>query len=171
MSDEKVIIVDESNRIIGDATRAEMRRKGLYHRAVYLFIANEHHQLYVQERTVQKDIYPGYFDPASGGVVAKGESYEEAAYRELQEEMGITGITLTPRFCFYFQENQDRDRHCRVWGQVYTGQYNGDIVLQEEEVADVVMETPEQVLKNSTGRMYTPDSITALKRLVNELKL
>ena len=32
---------------------------------------------------------------AAGGVV-KGESYEEAAYKELEEEIGLTGVDLVP---------------------------------------------------------------------------
>ena len=32
-----------------------------------------------------------------------GETYEENAYRELEEEMGIKGVPLTHLFTFYYE--------------------------------------------------------------------
>ncbi|WP_422134164.1 NUDIX hydrolase YfcD [Endozoicomonas sp. ALD040] len=159
---EKVIIVDESNQVLGALPRSQMREKKLCHRATYVFVFNSKGQLYVQERTLSKDIYPGYFEPATGGVVAEGESYDVAAVRELAEELGIEDTPLEPLFHFYFQ-NDD----CKVWGRVYSCQYEGELRLQEEEVARVIMESPEEIRSNRFNRTYTPDSLVALERLMN----
>ncbi|WOG29945.1 NUDIX hydrolase YfcD [Endozoicomonas sp. 8E] len=159
---EKVIIVDESNRVLGALPRSQMREEKLCHRATYVFVFNSKGQLYVQERTLSKDIYPGYFEPATGGVVAEGESYDVAAVRELAEELGIENTPLESLFYFYFH-NDD----CSVWGRVYSCQYEGELRLQEEEVAGVIMESPEDILSNRFNRRYTPDSLVALERLMN----
>jgi isopentenyldiphosphate isomerase len=158
---ENVIVVDQSNYVLGAVPRRQMRSEKLCHRATYVFVFNQHGQLYVQERTLSKDIYPGYFEPATGGVVAEGESYDLAASRELAEELGVEGVELTPQFHFYFH-NDD----CKVWGRVYSCHYDGELTLQEEEVASVVLESPEDILANRYDRRYTPDSLVALERLM-----
>ena len=159
-ADERVVIVDEENDVIGSAARGEMRIKGLCHRAVFVFVFNSSGELLIQERTLGKDVWPGFFDLAAGGVVAEGEEYDEAAARELQEEMGIAGVELESRFHFYFQ-----DEECRLWGKAYTCLWDGKIVPQPEEVANIIRDRPEHVLANSDFRPYTPDSLLALKKL------
>ena len=158
---ERVVVVDEHNHITGTVSRQQMRNETLCHRATYVFVFDSEGRVYVQERTMNKDLYPGFFDPATGGVVAEGEEYDEAAYRELEEELGISGVPLTAHCHFYFH-NDD----CRVWGKVYSCQYDGELILQKDEVAAVVREKPEHILSNRFHRSYTPDSLTALERLM-----
>src|SRR5499427_10823319 len=110
-ADEIVVIVDEDNNIVGAAPRREMRAKRLPHRSTYILVFNSQGELYVQKRTMTKDVFPGYYDPATGGVVLAGESYEQSAIRELEEEMGIRQVPLTWLFDFYFA-----DQRTRVWG-------------------------------------------------------
>lgn len=43
--------------------------------------------------------FPGYYDVMVGGAVDVGESYEEAAARELSEELGVR---VPVRFMFKF---------------------------------------------------------------------
>lgn len=162
---ERVLVVDDHNHVLGAVPRTQMRVESLCHRATYTFVFNPQGQLYVQERTLSKDIYPGYFDPATGGVVAEGESYDQAAARELAEELGIVDTPITPHFHFFF-----RNEGCQVWGRVYSCCYDGPLILQREEVANVIMETPDDVLNNRHHRSYTPDSLVALERLVHCLK-
>ena len=96
--DEIVQIVDEDNTEIAAVARRIMREQHLIHRACYILVFNQAEDLFVQKRTMTKDVYPGYYDVAAGGVALAGESYEESAERELAEELGIEGMELT--FCF-----------------------------------------------------------------------
>jgi isopentenyl-diphosphate delta-isomerase type 1 len=84
-------IVDEDDNVIGLATRAEIHGKGLIHRAVHIFVFNSAGEIYVQRRSATKDKFPGVLDSSAAGHVDPGESYEWAAVRELQEELGLTG--------------------------------------------------------------------------------
>ena len=165
MDVEQVLIVDDHNHVLGSAPRPRVREEGLCHRATYVFVFNAKGQLHVQERSIGKDIYPGFFDPATGGVVTEGESYDQAVVRELEEELGVSNTPVIPHFHFFFH-NED----CQVWGRVYSCRYDGPLILQEEEVASVVFETPEEILANRHHRNYTPDSLAALERLVHCLK-
>ena len=158
-ADELVAIVDKDNQVTGSATRCEMRAKGLTHRASYIAIFNSAGEVYVQRRTMTKDVYPGLFDPVAGGVVQAGESYEESAVRELFEEMGIQGVPLEPQFDFYFEDGAGK-----VWGRLFRCQYDGPTVPQPEEVAEVVMFTPVAILADPAK--FTPDGYYAIARLL-----
>jgi 8-oxo-dGTP pyrophosphatase MutT (NUDIX family) len=159
-AEEMVAIVDaETNRVTGAASRAEMRRLGLPHRATYIFVFDAAGNLYVQHRTMTKDVYPGYWDLCAGGVVLAGESYEESAARELEEEMGIAGVELEPWFDFYFE-----DQGTRAWGRAFGCRYDGELTLQVEEVQSVERLSPSDVLSGVVNREFTPDSLLALRR-------
>ena len=80
---EKVKIVDEDNKLVGHATRQEMRENLLWHRASYVYIVTTSGKLLVQKRTLKKDYCPGYFDLATGGVVGEGEDDDLSAVREV----------------------------------------------------------------------------------------
>ena len=82
-------IVDSDDRVIGTATRAEIHRKRLMHRAVHIFVFNSAGEIYVQRRSASKDRHALKLDSSAAGHVDPGESYEETASRELQEELGI----------------------------------------------------------------------------------
>jgi isopentenyldiphosphate isomerase len=45
--------------------------------------------VYLQKRSIRKDIQPGNWDTAVGGHVSYGESILEAVYREAAEELGL----------------------------------------------------------------------------------
>ena len=111
---EIVQIVDRNNKIIDAVPRSVMRRDRLIHRASYILVFNRNNELFIQKRTMSKDVYPGYWDIAAGGVVLANESYLQSANRELHEELGVTDIPLYPLFDNYHEDNSNR-----VWGRVY----------------------------------------------------
>jgi len=84
-------VVDEDDRVTGQATRAEVHAKGLLHRAVHVFVMNRRGDLLMQRRSMLKDAHPGVWDSSVSGHLDSGETYPVAAIRELEEEMGITG--------------------------------------------------------------------------------
>jgi isopentenyldiphosphate isomerase len=158
-ADEIVVIVDEHNNVVGAAPRWERRAKRWPHRSTYILVFNSQGELYVQKRTMTKDVFPGYYDPAAGGVVLAGESYEEGARRELAEEMGIRDVPLTHLFTFYFA-----DERTVVWGGVYTCVYDGEVVLQPEEVESGEFVPPEEILRRAQTALFTPDGLYVLRR-------
>lgn len=164
-ADEIVTIVDEHNTVVGAAPRREMRAKNLPHRSTYILVFNARGELYVQKRTPSKDVFPGYHDPATGGVILAGESYEQGAVRELAEEMGIGNVALTWLFDFYFA-----DERTRVWGGTFSCVYDGPLVLQEEEVESVTLMTPEEILRRAETELFTPDGLYVVRRYLEHRK-
>lgn len=157
--EELVIIVDEENNEIGVVRRREMRAGRLRHRATYVLVFNSRGELYVQKRTLSKDVYPGYYDAAAGGVVLGGETYEEGAARELAEELGIKGKDLKPLFVFYYE-----DEDIRVWGTAFCCIHDGELVLQEEEVESGFFARVDEVMRMAESEPFTPDCLYVLRR-------
>ena len=160
-ADEMVVIVDERNQVVGAAPRREMRARRLPHRSTYVLVFNSRGELYVQKRTLTKDVFPGYFDVAAGGVVLAGETYEQGAERELEEEMGIRGVPLTRLFDFSFE-----DEHTRLWGCAFSCTYGGTVVLQEEVESGAFVPVS-HILRRSETEPFTPDGMYVLRRYLN----
>eukprot|EP00752_Nemacystus_decipiens_P003864 g3555.t1 len=182
-ADERIAIVDESNNeVVGSARRAEMRRDNLPHRATYVFIqapggdSDVNPDLWVQKRTMIKDYCPGLLDPSTGGVVGHGESYEDNARRELEEEMGVKAAPKGERagggraegelrHCFSFHYKDDRTN---VWGDAWDCVWGGEIVPQPEEVQSVHRYSLSELIagKDKAGEELesTPDGVVALEK-------
>lgn len=91
--DELFDVVDAQDQVLRQATRKEVHDTGLMHRAVHILVFNKHHDCFLQKRSMLKDRHPGVWDSSAAGHLDAGESYEEAARRELQEELGIPADT------------------------------------------------------------------------------
>lgn len=159
-AEEIVIIVDEQNQPIGAVTRKIMRQQRLIHRATYILVFNSAGELFIQKRSRHKDIYPGYWDLAAGGVVLDGEEYDQSARRELREELGISGVKLRPLFDQYYEDGDNR-----VWGRIYACTSNGPFTLQEEEIDEGRFIALTEIATLSESEPVTPDGLLLLERL------
>jgi len=164
-ADELVTIVDKENAQVGVVPRREMRSGRLRHRATYILVFNAKGELFVQRRTQTKDVFPGYYEIAAGGVVLAGESYEEGAVRELEEELGIRETPLTSLFDFYYE-----DEYIRLWGRAFYCEYDGELVLQEEEVESGEFMRVDEVFPLATTEQFTPDCLYVLQRYLDTRK-
>lgn len=82
-------VVNERDEVVGQATRGEVHARGLWHRAVHVFVFDRHGRLFLQKRSLAKDKSPGLWDASCSGHVDAGELYDTAAQRELREELGL----------------------------------------------------------------------------------
>ena len=98
---EQIAWVDEQDNLLGALVRSDLRERGLIGRGTYIMLFNSAGELCVHRRTLSKAIYPGYWDVAAGGMVQADESYAESAARELEEELGVSGVELTYMPCLH----------------------------------------------------------------------
>ena len=166
-ADELVQIVDRDNRPIGAEPRRVMRARGLIHRASYILVFNSEGKLYIQKRTMTKDIYPGYWDVAAGGVMLAGETDRLSAERELAEELGVSAADGLEFLCHHYYEAGDN----KVWGAVFCCRHDGPFTHQVEEVAYGEFASLEEIRYRSTTEPFTPDGIEIIERLVEEGKI
>jgi isopentenyldiphosphate isomerase len=76
-----------------------MRASGVMHRAVHILVFDESGRLFLQKRSLHKDLNPGLWDTSAADHVDAHEDYASGAARELREELGIEhGRPMTPLF-------------------------------------------------------------------------
>ena len=91
-------VVDERDKVIGQAPRQEVHARDLRHRAVHVLIHDARGRVFLQLRSPLKDSFPNCWDCSCTGHLDAGESYQAAARRELGEELGWHDATLPLRF-------------------------------------------------------------------------
>lgn len=88
--EEILDVVDEEDRVIGQATREEVHRnKKLIHRSIGVAVSNDKGELFLQQRSATKDTDPNKWTISCSGHVGAGDDYLATVYRELEEELGI----------------------------------------------------------------------------------
>jgi isopentenyldiphosphate isomerase len=128
--DEVVDVVDEHDRVVGQATRREVRGRNLLHRAVAVLCRRTGGEIFVHRRADGKDVFPGHYDMFVAGMVGAGETYEAAAARELAEELGVDGTALVPAFQERYEGPEERS-----WSVVYEVRWDGEVRIDPVEVA------------------------------------
>lgn len=96
--DELFDVVDAEDVVLHQATRAEVHRHSLRHRAVHVLVFNGAGQVFLQKRSRWKDSAPGCWDSSCSGHLDAGEAYDAAAQRELGEEIGVSVEAPPPRW-------------------------------------------------------------------------
>jgi isopentenyldiphosphate isomerase len=89
MAKEIIDIFDEQGNKTGKASKKEAHLKGLWHRAAHIWIYNSKGEILLQKRGDNVAYWPGRWDISAAGHVALGEEPDDAALRELGEEIGI----------------------------------------------------------------------------------
>ena len=132
----KVVVVDKNDEQIGAVDKTEAIEKGMIRRISRVFMFNDKGEVFLQRRSENKDTFPGAWDESAGGHVDEGESYEEAARRELREELGVRPGGLEKVAKFYIEE-MDRGRILRQFSVGFEAKYSGEIInLQKDEISD-----------------------------------
>jgi 8-oxo-dGTP pyrophosphatase MutT (NUDIX family) len=157
--DEILDVVDERDRVVGRATRREVRRLRLLHRFSSVLCRDPSGRVYVHRRTDDKDVYPGMYDMFAGGVLAAGETYLEAARRELAEELGVVGPE--PRFLFKHrylgQENPS-------WSALFEVTWDGPVHPQASEIAWGGFLTLGELQARLDDWTFVPDGLEVYRR-------
>lgn len=156
---ELVDVVDDQDRVVAVVPRRRMRAERLRHRAVFIMVTSGEGRLLVHRRSDAKDLWPGWWDVAVGGVVASGETYDEAARRELAEEVGIAdpALAVTP-----LGGGAYTDDDVALIGRCYAAVWDGPLHFADGEVTEarLVTCTEYELLRREVP--FLPDSLALL---------
>ena len=106
---EKVILVDSSDREVGTMEKMDAHRfGGTLHRAFSIFIFNSQGEMLLQQRAISKYHSGGLFTNTCCSHPRPNEDILSAANRRLQEEMGMNR-GLKEIFSFEYRADLDHD--------------------------------------------------------------
>jgi isopentenyldiphosphate isomerase len=135
-------VVNDRDEVIGRELRRDVHARGLWHRAIHVLVFDRAGRVFLQKRSLRKDLSPGLWDSSCSGHLDSGEDYDAAAVRELAEEIGVV---VAPPPARWFRLGACVETGWEfVW--VYRLRHEGPFVLHPEEI--------------ETGGWFAPDEVT-----------
>lgn len=160
-AEELLDVVDAEDRVVDRAPRGEVMARRLRHRCASIRVRDPRGRLFVHRRTPAKLVFPSMYDVVVGGVVGAGESYDAAALREAEEELGVRGLPApTPRLTFLF-ESPDHQWFVRA----YEVECALPVRPQPEEIAWWDWLPEEEVERRLPDWDVVPDGLECHRRL------
>lgn len=168
---ELIDIVDKNGNFTGEVLEKEIAPdRNLLHSEIACFIINSNNEILLQKRSMNKRFNPGKWGLCAGHVDS-GESLEEAAIREIKEEIGLD-VSVNDLCTFTEREINIREKnsHISYFYYVNTDKKVEEFVIQEEELSEVkwfnVDYLIELILNGDTSTVFTKDRL----RLLNDIK-
>jgi len=155
-AEELVDVIDEAGNTVGVVTRRQMRQQRLPHRCTYVLVFNAAGELFIHLRTATKDVYPSRWDVCIGGVLAAGETFDQGARREIQEELGIDAVAQ-PLFPILYADDATF-----AHGMAYRLVHEGPFRLQVEEIVRGEFVPVAEVLERIGRDPFCPDGVKVL---------
>ena len=146
--------VDSTGAVLGLVTRREMREKSLCHRSVFVAVVSSDGDVLVHRRANTKDVWPGCWDVAVGGVCAPGEEWQRAAVRELSEELGIESALVEPLGTGAYVDDE-----VQLVAAVFVARCDGPFRFADGEITEAHWVRPGDLDEWLSAKKFLPDSI------------
>ena len=163
-------VIDDNNKVIGKASRDECHKKGLLHRGIYIIVVNSEGKILMQKRSMKKDLHPGLWTTSVSGHVDSGEHYEQAAKREMMEEIGITA-KLSEILKFSFKDTSTKNRCDHEINKIFLTKNNGPFEPNKDEVDKLEFFSAQKILEMIETGYLTPQASEVMKRLIKSPEL
>lgn len=150
---EQLTVVNEKNEVEGYSTKEDILRRGLNYRCIQVFIFNGKDELLICRRPDSKKKFAGQFAASAMGYVRKEEDYEQAAKREMMQELGVNKILK--RTCSFVLE----DKESKVFQEIWRGAMTDEIEPDKTEIAEyryVSLENLEQAMQVNPENFAKP---------------
>lgn len=135
--EEQVVLVDEQCNELGLMPKLEAHEKGILHKAISIIIFNSKGEMLVTQRAFTKYHWAGIWSNTCCSHPREGESFNDAAHRRLQEELGFE-TPLTEAFHFIYKATDEATGLIEhEYDTVYTGNFNDAFQFNKEEINDV----------------------------------
>ena len=162
-------MVDENGNFTGEVLdRETVHKRNLFHWEVAVFIINHKNQILLQKRSPNKKLNPNKWSICAGHVDS-GEKLDDAAIREVEEEIGLKlskedlHIIEDKRFC-------RRDVNSHVSRMYYAISDETNFKLQKEEVSDVKWVDLDELIERINNNDETLTLHYTVLQIIEELK-
>jgi isopentenyldiphosphate isomerase len=164
-----VDVVDDGDSVLGMADISDCLEKGLLHRAAAVLVVRTSGKFLLQRRSKRDLWHPGLWTLSSTGHVKAGEAYDEAAARELSEELGITA-RLHRTMKRLLPPMKSGGLTEREWVTLYVARTDMPYTIDRSEV-----ESAKEVAMPQLRRMFgegsmTPDAVILLTEYLERRK-
>ena len=154
-------VVDENDNVIGKAEKCKVYSDALLHRIVHIFIFNKEGKLALQLQGKNKKFCPLHWVTSAAGHAQAGETWKEAALRELKEEIGITAELKEIGKDKYHYANTKIKKIIGSFNAVYNGEFN----INKHEVEKVEFFTLDEIKDMiNNGEKFHPELLFLLKK-------
>jgi isopentenyldiphosphate isomerase len=109
-------------------------------------------ELFLQKRSAAKDIQPGKWDTSVGGHCDENEDYLAAAYREMEEELGIKGVEPVFMYSYLWRSEVETESV-----RTFACTYGGAISHHPEEIDEVRPWSMDDIARNLGSGLFTPN--------------
>lgn len=173
--DELIDILNNDGTATGESClKSIAHQKGYYHATVHVWLYTKNYQLLLQKRGANKKTYPNRWDVSVAGHVHAGESIEEAALREVLEEIGLYiekedlhKVAIRKGERYHPNGIQDNEFYhvflCELIKKVE------DLTMQEEEVDDLQLFDLSLFKDSSAIPMLVPNTEEYYHFIYNEI--
>jgi isopentenyldiphosphate isomerase len=152
--DELFPIVDEEGNEISSAPRSICHdgKSMLLHPVVHLHLFNDSGGLFLQKRSVNKDLFPGKWDTSVGGHITPGEKVEDALKRETDEELGLKVVKFQFITKYIWESLREREL---VYS--FTGSSVEVPEINKEEIEEGRFWMISEIRENIGRNIFTPN--------------
>lgn len=168
---EYVDIIDNLGKIINTMSREDAYKNNCALQVSGILIFRSSGKLLLQRRGKNKK-YPLCYDYSAAGHVLSGESFFQAARRELQEELGISNAHLI-QIGTIRAYNTDNAQSLRKLHKVFYAINDEPIHIYQEELDGVDVFTEQQLstLINKYPERFTPTLIKVYHEIIQPQSL
>lgn len=152
--------VNDQDQVIDSVTRGEAHSNPeIFHRSVFVLVFNQAGELLLQKRSASKDRFPEFWTVSASGHVNYGQSYDEAAARELEEELGLS-LVLKPEQKIFEPEESE-------FSWIYSAELadNQPINFDPTEISAVRFVAPSELRQFQQNHPLTPGALAVLQAL------
>ena len=168
-ADEMLDVVSECDTVTGSATIQDCLERGLLHRAVAVLVVRSDDRFLLQQRSKRDVWHPGLWTLSSTGHVMAGESYDHAARRELDEELGIAA-ELAVLKKYLLPPIRSGGLTEREWVTLYVARTDAPCRIDQAEV-EKAEEVDEPMLRRMLGDgSMTPDAVALMTDYLGNMK-
>jgi len=155
-------VVNEKDEVIGKAPKREVWKRCLPHRIVHILIFNKKGRMALQLRS-KHVIFPQHWCTSVGGHVSSGETYEQAALREFEEELGTKA-----KIDFAYKDFFTDSRGYKLFMVTFKSVFEGPFKLNPKEVEKIeFFELDEIKAMIAKGEKFHPQLLFLLKKHFN----
>lgn len=156
--------IDIKGNVTGLAGRSELHgNPSLIHRVVHVLVFNNRGELLLQKRSQNKDVAPGKWDTSVGGHVNPGEDILDAAKREMEEELGISGCRLNFLYEYLFSNHIESELV-----STFSCIYDGEIYFNKDEIDEVKFRDLKSIEENLGAGIFSNHFESEIKNFLGK---